>query len=175
MVNGRHQEVLVLSEPSGASIRLNGADVGSTPTTVRMRRRGVAVLIIDKVGYTAARISVSKQESGWMSDGFDWPMGRVSSLLVHRVDDTRCPDRRRLQAAAGCDRDTGAAPQRRTGLGRPDYGALRRANTSRLLATRRPEGLSDDVFKSAGWCVSGSSHAIVVDPPPSRLTASHTP
>ena len=66
MVNGRHQEVLVLSEPSGASIRLNGADVGSTPTTVRMRRRGVAVLVIDKVGYTAARISVSKRESGWM-------------------------------------------------------------------------------------------------------------
>ncbi len=66
MVNGRSQDVLVLSEPSGASIRLNGQDVGSTPTTVRMRRRGPAALVVSKPGYVDASIPVAKKESGWL-------------------------------------------------------------------------------------------------------------
>jgi hypothetical protein len=60
MLNGRHQDVLVLSEPSGAAIRLNGQDVGSTPATVRMRRRGPAVLVVDKAGFASATIPVAK-------------------------------------------------------------------------------------------------------------------
>ena len=66
LANGRHQEVLVLSEPSGASIRLNGQDVGSTPTTVRMRRRGRALLVVDKAGYSPASIPVSRADSRWV-------------------------------------------------------------------------------------------------------------
>ncbi len=70
MVNGRHQDVLVLSEPSGASIRLNGQPVGSTPTTVKMRRRGAAELVLNKPGYVAASIPVANKESGWMFGNF---------------------------------------------------------------------------------------------------------
>ncbi len=70
MVNGRHQDVLVLSEPSGASIRLNGEDVGSTPTTVKMRRRGPAELVVAKAGYAATTIPVARKESGWMFGNF---------------------------------------------------------------------------------------------------------
>ncbi len=63
MLNGRHQDVLVLSEPSGAAIRLNGRDVGSTPATVRMRRRGPAVLVVDKAGFAPTTIPVTNRSS----------------------------------------------------------------------------------------------------------------
>lgn len=63
MLNGRHQDVLVLSEPSGAAILLNGKAVGSTPTSVRMRRRGAAVLEIGKAGYTSANVPVGNSAS----------------------------------------------------------------------------------------------------------------
>jgi PEGA domain len=63
MLNGPHQDVLVLSEPSGAAIRLNGRDVGSTPATVRMRRRGPAVLLVDKAGFAPTTIPVTDRSS----------------------------------------------------------------------------------------------------------------
>ncbi len=70
MINGRHQDVLVLSEPSGAAIRLNGVPVGSTPTTVRMPRRAPVVLLIEKAGHVAASVPVGRSESGWMFGNF---------------------------------------------------------------------------------------------------------
>lgn len=63
MINGRHQDVLVLSEPSGAAIQLNGVPVGSTPTTVRMRRRGPAVLEVKKDGFAPSTIPVANSSS----------------------------------------------------------------------------------------------------------------
>lgn len=63
VLNGGHQDVLVLSEPSGATIRLNGTEAGSTPATVRMRRRGPAVLTIDKPGFAAATLAVANSAS----------------------------------------------------------------------------------------------------------------
>src|SRR5262249_32541414 len=51
----------------------------------------------------------------------------------------------------------------------------RGTNTARLPPTAPPVALSDDVLSSAGRCVSGSSIAIDVEPPPSRLSAFHTP
>lgn len=63
MLNGRHQEVLVLSEPSGAAIRLNGKEAGATPATVRMRRRGPAVLEVGKTGFAPATVRVANTAS----------------------------------------------------------------------------------------------------------------
>ena len=91
MVNGRSQDVLVLSEPSGASIRLNGQPVGSTPTTVRMRRRGAAELVVAKAGYAPASIPVERKESGWMFGNFIFlnplaAQGMDSMGLQYRCD-----------------------------------------------------------------------------------------
>ena len=84
MVNGRHQDVLVLSEPSGASIRLNGEDVGSTPTTVKMRRRGPAELVVAKPGFVAASIPVARNGSGWMFGNFVF----LNPLAAQGMDST---------------------------------------------------------------------------------------
>ena len=43
-----------------------------------------------------------------------------------------------------------------------------------LLATDRPAGLSDELLTMAGRCVTGSSSAIDVEPPPSRFSAFQT-
>lgn len=65
MVNGRHQEVRVVSTPPGAAVWLNGTSVGTTPTTVTMRRRGPAQLRLEKAGYLPATTVVAKRMSGW--------------------------------------------------------------------------------------------------------------
>lgn len=84
MANGRSQDVLVLSEPSGASIRLNGRDVGSTPATVRMRRRGPAELVVSKPGYVDASIPVARKESGWLFGNFIF----LNPLAAQGMDST---------------------------------------------------------------------------------------
>jgi hypothetical protein len=68
MANGRHQNVLVISEPPGAEVLLNGEPVGTTPTTVRMRRRGPANLELLKPGCTfVATVAVDGSVSPWVA------------------------------------------------------------------------------------------------------------
>jgi hypothetical protein len=67
IANGRQQNVLVTSEPSGADVLLNGESVGTTPATVRMRRRGPAELELRKAGFTTEAVSVPRRVSRWVA------------------------------------------------------------------------------------------------------------
>lgn len=67
VVNGRQQHVLVVSEPPGAEVLLNGESVGITPADVRMRRRAPTELQLQKPGYVTATVSVSRGVSRWVA------------------------------------------------------------------------------------------------------------
>lgn len=67
IVNGRQQHVLVTSQPSGADVLLNGESVGTTPATVRMRRRGPAELELRKAGFATEAVSVPRRVSRWVA------------------------------------------------------------------------------------------------------------
>lgn len=65
LINGRHQEVQVVSTPPGAAVWLNGMSVGTTPTTVTMRRHGPVSLRFEKAGYLPATMAVARRMSRW--------------------------------------------------------------------------------------------------------------
>jgi hypothetical protein len=72
MVNKRHQNVLVVSEPPGADVLLNGDAVGTTPVTVRMKRRGPVELQLRKAGCATETVPVSRRLSGWVAGNLFW-------------------------------------------------------------------------------------------------------
>jgi len=66
IANGRQQHVVVTSAPSGADVLLNGTSVGTTPATVRMRRREPAELEFRKAGFATQTVSVPRKVSRWV-------------------------------------------------------------------------------------------------------------
>lgn len=67
IVHGRHQAIAVTSDPPGAAVQLNGTSVGTTPATVRVRRRGPAVLELAKDGFAPMRVEVESRTSRWIA------------------------------------------------------------------------------------------------------------
>jgi hypothetical protein len=65
LANGRHQPVQVVSTPTGADVWMNGTHVGTTPVTVRMRRRGDAMLRFERPGYRPVTEAVGRRPSWW--------------------------------------------------------------------------------------------------------------
>lgn len=65
LANGRHQRVQVVSTPDGADVWMNGTHVGTTPVTVRMRRRGDVSLRFERPGYRAVTAAVGRRPSWW--------------------------------------------------------------------------------------------------------------
>jgi hypothetical protein len=64
VVKGRHQDVPVSSDPSGADIILNNVIVGTTPADVRMERKRDHLLTIEKKGYAPSSIPVLRSVGG---------------------------------------------------------------------------------------------------------------
>jgi PEGA domain len=56
MIHGTTQEVPITSEPAGAEIRLRGALLGTTPTTLTLERKPDYDLEITKQGYRPKRV-----------------------------------------------------------------------------------------------------------------------
>lgn len=64
VVKGTTQDVPISSEPSGADVLLDGNFVGTTPTSVKMRRKTDHLVTIQKDGYEARAVPVVKNVGG---------------------------------------------------------------------------------------------------------------
>ncbi len=51
MVRGTKQTVTISSEPSGASVTVDGNEAGTTPTSIKLKRHDAHVISIKKAGY----------------------------------------------------------------------------------------------------------------------------
>lgn len=60
---GGTQRYSVNSEPPGALVFINGANVGSTPLETRISRRNNAIVIVRKKGYYPATMTTSRDLS----------------------------------------------------------------------------------------------------------------
>jgi PEGA domain len=69
VTRGVHEALVVESEPSGASVKLSTGDVGTTPTSFRIRRRGALDVTISKEGYEVVHVHVATQIAGWGAAG----------------------------------------------------------------------------------------------------------
>jgi len=145
MMNGSTQPVTFRSAPSGASVVVNGNLVGSTPSTIKLKRRVDHHVIFEKEGYQEQEVHVKSHYSGsavgWSIVGalvwwgpfeylLDFPMGSLKELSSDAV-------RGRLESD-GSHRD--AAAGRRRIRSRRSEGSSRTSPDTRRRCTRDAAG-----------------------------------
>jgi hypothetical protein len=65
-INGRTQEVPISSEPPGATVLVDGVNVGTTPTTVMLTRHDSHSVRIEKPGYVIYEMTTVTITSKWI-------------------------------------------------------------------------------------------------------------
>jgi hypothetical protein len=64
-----HEALVVESQPAGATVTLSTGDIGTTPTSFKVRRRGALDVTISKPGYEVIHVHVSTQIAAWGAAG----------------------------------------------------------------------------------------------------------
>lgn len=64
IIKGTHQDVPVSSEPSGASVLVDGVREGSTPATLRLSRKQSHVVTIELKGYDSENVTLKPSMGG---------------------------------------------------------------------------------------------------------------
>ena len=64
-VEGRHQAVAVNSDPPGAEVIVDGADLGTTPAVINLARHHDHSIRLDKPGYVPYEITTTSTLSNW--------------------------------------------------------------------------------------------------------------
>jgi len=64
IVKGTHQDVPISSEPSGASVLVDGVRQGSTPTNLRLSRKQSHVVTLEMEGYEAENVTLKPSMGG---------------------------------------------------------------------------------------------------------------
>ena len=66
IIHGGTQDVSVTSEPSGATVEVDGSEIGETPVTQSLDRGSQHTVEISMDGYESEQISIRKSTSGWV-------------------------------------------------------------------------------------------------------------
>jgi hypothetical protein len=66
IIHGGTQDVSVTSEPSGATVEVDGSEIGETPVTRSLDRGSQHTVEISMDGYESEQISIRKSTSGWV-------------------------------------------------------------------------------------------------------------
>ena len=64
-VNGRRQEVAFSSDPPGAEVIVDGADLGTTPAVINLARHHDHSVRIEKPGYVAYEMTTTSSLTNW--------------------------------------------------------------------------------------------------------------
>ncbi len=64
IVKGTHQDIPISSEPSGASVLIDGVREGSTPTNVRLSRKQSHVITLEMAGYETENVTLKPSMGG---------------------------------------------------------------------------------------------------------------
>jgi hypothetical protein len=64
MVTGKTQEVVITSNPSGATVKINHKEL-TTPTAVRLSKKSSHIAVIEKPGYESVVVEINRHPSWW--------------------------------------------------------------------------------------------------------------
>lgn len=67
IIHGGSQDVSIASEPSGATVEIDGTEVGDTPLTKSLDRGSQHTVEISMDGYESEQVVVDKNVSGWVA------------------------------------------------------------------------------------------------------------
>lgn len=66
IISGKHQDVPMNSDPSGAIILVNGVERGTTPATIELRRKDDHEVTFEKAGYLPKTQWMQTKTNGWI-------------------------------------------------------------------------------------------------------------
>lgn len=66
LIHGPEQDLAINSTPAGASITIDGEQLGETPAVVRLARSREHYLQLDLPGYLPYQMKLSRTTSGWV-------------------------------------------------------------------------------------------------------------
>lgn len=65
IINGKNQDIGVSSNPAGATVTVDGRNMGETPCNLQLNRGNSHSIVLSKEGYQSASATLSKSVSGW--------------------------------------------------------------------------------------------------------------
>ena len=96
IIHGSTQEIQLSSAPDAAEIWIDGSRMGTTPTTVTLKRSGTFLVTMKKEGYKEATVKIEGSTSAWIIGniifggiigcGIDLISGGAYDLKPERVD-----------------------------------------------------------------------------------------
>ena len=84
IVSGTSQPVTIRSEPSGAEVTIDGAAAGTTPLTVRLRRRDQHLIEVAKEGAGKAVVTTTTRMNGWLWGNLLF--GGILGIIIDSAD-----------------------------------------------------------------------------------------
>ncbi len=66
IINSTTQSVSINSNPSGATISINGQNRGTTPAVIELKRKDAHVVRIELQGYNPYELALTRSVSGWV-------------------------------------------------------------------------------------------------------------
>jgi len=66
IMHGSSQEVGISSQPTGATITVDGQPAGNTPVTAKLSRKDIHRVAITLTGYQPFEITTTRKTSGWV-------------------------------------------------------------------------------------------------------------
>jgi hypothetical protein len=80
IVNDSTQRVEIVSDPPGATTKVGGIPIGTTPTSIDLKRGEPHSVTIEKDGYATAKQSIAQGTSGWIAGNI--LIGGLTGLIV---------------------------------------------------------------------------------------------
>lgn len=65
IIHGRSQDVMFVSQPQGATVKIDGAVKGVTPTKIALKRNQDYIVTIEKDGFEPVERTLKSELSGW--------------------------------------------------------------------------------------------------------------
>jgi hypothetical protein len=84
IIHGSRQDVGFSSNPTGASVTINGANFGNTPTVVKLKRSDTQAVKISLDGYLPYEVVLTRKVDGWIAGNIIF--GGIIGLIVDAAD-----------------------------------------------------------------------------------------
>jgi hypothetical protein len=84
IIHGSRQDVGFSSNPTGASVTINGVSFGNTPTVVKLKRSDTQAVKISLDGYLPYEVVLTRKVDGWIAGNIIF--GGIIGLIVDAAD-----------------------------------------------------------------------------------------
>lgn len=84
ILHGSKQQIGISSTPTGASISVNGQNMGITPMVVKLLRKDTQAIKVEMEGYNPYEIVLTRKVDGWIAGNIIF--GGLIGLIVDAAD-----------------------------------------------------------------------------------------